>query len=171
MANPLETLYILIKVHIGILGFSALISVLSQRSWNRSEVRLRFWTILVLGLTGIILSWGPALLSNLFLKGNSVWIVGCIAGLMGWILITGIFTALYAKVYRSNERVLIPNWINFIYQVPFTLSLIIFSIGCFKKDNAANYFITGMFFFTVAAVGNFICFLVAHSNAKAQTEN
>lgn len=160
--DPNQLLYVFAEVYIGFLGFSGLAGVMSKSSWKAKEVALRYWILLEMGFMGLMLSFIPALLSGLIENQNTGWLIGNIFGLGCWMFQSILYTPKIIKAQKAGEMKSVPKSLYPIYQLPALLSMLSFIFGLTGICSYSYLFLTGLFFFTLAGIGNFICFLVAN---------
>lgn len=164
--NPFEVLYVFAEIHVGFLGFSGLAGVMSKSSWQTKEVSLRFWVLLAFGLMGIMQSMLPVILAGFVPNMVHCFFISCIFGIICWTFQTILFSTRVTAAYKAGEWFRIPSSLNLLYQIPASLSIICYLAGLYLNEYETYIYLSGLLFFTAAATGNFICFLVANQRVE-----
>ncbi len=168
--DPIDILFVFTEVQVGFLGFSGLAGVVSRSSWKSIEVSIRFWVLLAMGFMGLLLSLLPPILTG-FIENNSwIYFIGSLIGLGCWIFQTTVFSTKIMAAMKKGQFNKVPKSLYPLYQVPALLSLISFITGLFIWDYNNYIFLLGLLFFTLASVGNFICFLVANQKIEDEAD-
>lgn len=169
-SNPIDVLYVFAEIHVGFLGFSGLAGVMSKSSWHTKEVAIRFWVLLAFGLMGILQSLVPVVLIGFVKNTVNCFFLSGIFGLICWLFQMLVFSVKVQAAYKAGEWFRIPKTLNLSYQIPAMLSLIAYLACLWRNPYEPFIYLSGLLFFTAAATGNFICFLVANQRVEDDSD-